>query len=205
MCEIGIEIDRMSSTLNGNILIRVKETKNGAKQKLVGTIMDQLKTVENEAVITKTKGIVLTDVDCDIDHEQLTNTLSNLLGIAKEEIQSNPFRYMRRGNQMVTVFLPSEAADRAINLKKIKIGWTSCLVKERVEPPFCRKCQIFGNTTPNCKETTFKPRRCLGCGEGHPTKECTSNKEFCVTCNTDGHRANSMRCPTYKRLVNAKP
>lgn len=75
-----------------------------------------------------------------------------------------------------------------------------------IEPPRkidelvqCYRCQQFGHTKTYCK----KPYRCVKCGLGHPTAECTkqvSSPPQCVHC-LQNHTANYKGCKIYKELV----
>jgi hypothetical protein len=202
--QLGVEVKHMSATLNGHVRIRVTERNPGSKRAMVEKIQDLVKSADKASISHRTKGIVIMDLDCDVDKDELIKTLRTELNLPTEDIYVNPFRRMRMGNQMVTVFLPREAADRAVEMRRIKIGWTQARIKERYDPPFCQKCQVFGHNTATCKTTEFTSKRCLNCGEGHPTSQCTNPNEYCITCKTPGHRANSMRCPVYKELINGR-
>lgn len=169
---------------------------------MLNMIRETVKSAENSHISQRTKGIVLLDVEHDISQEELIQTLCSTLEVNATDIKVNPFRPMRRGNQMVTVFLHIPSAERAIHMSKIRLGWTYCRVKERSDPPFCQKCRTYGHHTHTCSEKAIIKRRCLKCGGDHATNVCTSSSEFCITCNIEGHRANSMRCQKYKALIN---
>lgn len=199
--EMGVEIKGINSTLNGHVLIKLSETTPGGKQEMLNKIRDTVTSADKTQISRRTKGIVLLDVEHGISQEELLGTLSTILETEESAITANPFRPMRSGNQMVTIFLPPPLAERAIGLGKIRLGWTVCRVKERADPPFCQKCQIYGHPTHTCLAKSVVKRRCLKCGGEHTTNACNSKSEFCISCNTDGHRANSMRCPKYKALI----
>ena len=133
--EIGVTVKRINSTLTGNVRIQLAETKEGGRQKMVERIRAQVKTAEETKIQRRTKGIVIMEMEDDIDSDFVKGCLSSALNIDSEDIRTNPIRKMQRGTQMVTVFLPHEAATAAITMGKIKIGWTMCPVKERSDPP----------------------------------------------------------------------
>lgn len=199
---LGVEVKVINSTLNGHVRIRVTEKTPGAKQHMIQKIRETVTSAETTTVTQKTKGVVIMDIDCDVEERELLLALSSILDTPKEDIKANPFKNMKMCNQMVTVFLPIEAAEKVIQMGKIKIGWTHCRVKERYDPPFCQKCQVFGHLTYTCASTTLTTRKCLNCGGEHKTSQCSSKKEFCITCKTEGHRANAMKCPVYRKLIN---
>ena len=203
--ELGVDIKKLTNTLSGNVRIQVTEKIPGAKNAMIERINSTVTLAEKATLSQKTKGIVLMDLDTDTTEEDIQVALESSLGLEPGTARVNPTRNMNRGTLMATAFLPVEAALRAIKERRIKVGWSYCHVKERTEPPFCNKCQVYGHLTKDCKETVIHKRRCLRCGdEHHRTFECKSDTEKCFSCNTSGHRANSMKCPVYKALVNAK-
>lgn len=63
----------------------------------------------------------------------------------------------------------------------------------------CFRCQEFGHTKSYCR----KPFRCVKCGLGHPTAECTKPQTTppkCVHCLQD-HTASYKGCKIYQDLV----
>lgn len=200
--DFGVVVKKVRSTMKGNVKVELKETTPGGRQKMIEKINEKVTSAKCALAPQRTKGIVLMDLEDDIKEENVCDALKKEFGVATNLIKLNPLRKMRRGTQMITAFLPWDAAINAIKLGKIKIGWTYCSIKERCDPPFCTKCQRYGHMLHNCQEEVAAKRKCLRCGEEHPTKECKSEHEYCITCNFTGHRANSMKCPTYKQLVN---
>ncbi|UYV81233.1 hypothetical protein LAZ67_20000416 [Cordylochernes scorpioides] len=82
-----------------------------------------------------------------------------------------------------------------------------CDMKCRVEayrapkgPGQCHRCQNFGHSKFECRETKFECRetpKCVKCGENHFTSECSKQKEVlpkCANC-LGQHTANWRGCP----------
>lgn len=66
----------------------------------------------------------------------------------------------------------------------------------------CFRCQDYGHTKSYCK----KNFRCVKCGQGHPTAECTKTPDIppkCALC-SNSHTASYKGCSTYQRLLSAK-
>lgn len=199
--DIGVKIQSMSKTTKGDLKITYigKEPKDNSLMKSIAKSVDTKVTS-----LYQTKGIVVFDIEDDIEEGEIMETLAVNLDISKETIHLNPLRKMLRGTKMVTAYLPVRAALEAIRLKRIKLGWTYCRIKEKIDPDFCTKCQTFGHLHDQCKEKSLSDRKCMRCGEvSHATREC-KNEEKCFTCKKSGHRANSARCPTYKQLLQDK-
>ncbi|KAK9732107.1 Laminin EGF domain [Popillia japonica] len=52
-----------------------------------------------------------------------------------------------------------------------------------------------------CRAQADRSGDCIRCGEsGHKGKECT-NRNRCTTCNVDGHRADQIKCPKFKKKI----
>lgn len=78
-----------------------------------------------------------------------------------------------------------------------------------IEPPKrfddlvqCFRCQEFGHTKSYCR----KPFRCVKCGLGHATTECTKPANAppkCLHC-LSNHTASYKGCSIYQKLVNKK-
>lgn len=86
-----------------------------------------------------------------------------------------------------------------------------CNLKIQVEPLRkrtgiiqCHKCQMFGHIQKNC----FIQYKCMKCGEGHSTHECTKPKTTPPKCaNCDGeHLSTHIKCPQNpNNPINKKP
>ncbi|UYV74205.1 BRPF1 [Cordylochernes scorpioides] len=65
-------------------------------------------------------------------------------------------------------------------------------------PGQCHRCQNFGHSQFECRETP----KCVKCGENHFTSECTKEKEVPPKCeNCQGQYAASWRgCPLYRKI-----
>lgn len=199
--EVGIQINKVTETEKGHVRIQIRETRTGAKKMMLDQI-SQVKSAKSAFNVQRTKGIVIFDIDPDVDANEVKEILKEELKIDAEQIRMNPLRETKRGTMMLSVFLPENIAREAIQMKKIKIGWTMCQIKERVEVPHCMNCSKVGHTKRECKEETC-PEKCLRCGDEHQTKTCTSDKEYCISCGEAGHRANAFKCPVYKNVINA--
>lgn len=198
--EVGVQINRVNRTTNGQIKIQLKENCPGAKKRMLD-IIQNIKSADKVTEVHKTKGIVIMHIENDTDIEEIRKSITTELGVEPDQIRTNPTRQMKHGTKMISVFLPVQAANEAIRRAKLKIGWTRCTVKERVEAPWCRNCKRIGHHQRDCKEETVNVL-CLRCGGEHETRVCTSENEFCITCRVDGHRANGFKCPIYRTFIN---
>lgn len=66
----------------------------------------------------------------------------------------------------------------------------------------CYRCQDYGHTKSYCR----KSFRCVKCGLGHATAECTKSAEVppkCVHC-SNNHTANYRGCTVYQKLIQTR-
>lgn len=67
----------------------------------------------------------------------------------------------------------------------------------------CQRCQQYGHSKNNC----MRPFRCVKCGEGHKTSDCSKKDRNtpakCALCSCD-HPANYKGCQVYKEILARK-
>lgn len=198
--DIGVHVKKIHKTQAGAMRLSVVETTPGGRQMLLQKIEDALPKEANIRVAVQTKGIIITDIEEDVAADEVKSALAAEVGVESGSIRLSQFRMSMRGTKSATVFLPTVAAENAIKMRRMKLGWTSCLIRERIDPPLCGKCQAYGHRTGACSQRENAKRRCFKCGdENHMVKECP-NQECCFTCGGE-HRANSMRCAKFRDLV----
>lgn len=199
--ESGVAIKKLSKSSNGNVKLLLTENKSGGKERFLEEIKNKISCAQNAALQTKQQGVIIFDLEEDVSQDEVKKTISEELNTSAGDIGVNEIRKTRAGANMVTVYLPSEKARQLIAMKRIKIGWTPCRIKEKFDPQLCFRCQSFGHLSSTCKNERVAGRRCLKCGEiGHVAKDC-KKEDSCFMCNCTGHRANSMVCAKYRELV----
>lgn len=93
----------------------------------------------------------------------------------------------------------------------LKINWmfnTRVKIEKflRRDDPQCFKCQRLGHFSSGCEMEV----KCVKCAQGHPSNECTLNKDSskellkCVLCGQVGHPASYRGCPKIKEMVKNK-
>lgn len=103
--------------------------------------------------------------------------------------------------QTALVDLPEETASKLLAAKHIRIGWSNCAIREKVNLTRCYRCLEFGHRARECKSEKNRMEDCLNCGaSGHKSNEC-KNSPSCIICGVEGHRADSIRCPQYKAEI----
>ena len=109
------------------------------------------------------------------------------------------------GTQIAKISLPAEAARKALEMGKIKIGWSLCRIRETM----CYRCLEYGHMAKLCTAEKDRSRLCRKCGvEGHISKSCAAEPN-CMLCKSNGgtdlkHIAGSYRCPVFKKALSMR-
>ncbi|CAH1107096.1 unnamed protein product [Psylliodes chrysocephalus] len=139
------------------------------------------------------------DVDAVTSAEEIARAVGAYTGAEAVEVRS--LRPMEGGRQAATVELDEEEANKLFKEKEVRIGWTRCRVKERVDVGRCYRCGSINHIARDCKEPPMG-EKCRKCGdEGHKAADCKEEKLYCWTCKTDGHRNASFKCPVFRNAV----
>lgn len=196
--EVGVRVQRMKKTSKGDLLLEVNGRENASKLKKA--ISDKTDGTE---VIMKTNDTIIhiNDIDADINTEGLKQEIiKQKSGLEEGDIKVLSLRPTWNGNQTATVVLRKGVAEDFISRGKVKIGWTFCRVRKRVQLTRCFRCLNFGHRALECKGED-RSSICIKCGKpGHQAKTCNSDP-FCTTCEVGGHRADQTKCPHFRKLI----
>ena len=196
----GATVERVEQLRGGAARISLTETEKGGGERFQKKIEEFIPTdckVKSGARLT---ALVIKDIGEEVEAEEILNLFHLEFGIDRNQMHVNNFKRRNRGVKDVTIFVPAGRAREILNTKRIRLGWNSCRIIERVQAPFCEKCQTIGHIARGCTKEVV-PKRCRNCGgQDHLVVACT-NGAHCFTCGSDGHRFNSMGCPRYREIV----
>jgi len=111
-----------------------------------------------------------------------------------------------QGTQTATLILPKDIAEQILKLNKIRIGWSICRLRAKVEPRRCYRCLSFGHIASRCRSKHDATKLCFNCGgENHASKDCKLTA-VCILCKRSGeqntaHSTLSKLCPRYIEAV----
>jgi acylphosphatase len=201
--DLGIKIKNIREAKNGNIEITAAG-KNEGKEAFIKLIEEKMQgTVEAQKFKPKRK-IFTKDLHETTTGEEVRETLSKLFG--KKRVDANDISVSmatkpnKGGKLFAIVNLPIDAANILMKMAKLTVGWSECRIEDMNTPRRCYRCLRFGHVRAECKSEKSLEDCCLKCGRaGHTARLCT-DEPYCIACDVEGHRADEMACPEYKKV-----
>ncbi|KAI5746676.1 hypothetical protein M8J77_006252 [Diaphorina citri] len=191
---MGVGIKSVKLTKDNNVVIVTEEGKADMLHKEIAT---KVKGVETKVTGNNTNVMIL-DVDASMSGKEIEEYIRKETKEFETEVRS--VRTSKAGTQVATVSMPKRTASMLLSEGDIKIGWTRCRVKPKVDVMRCYNCLKLGHHSDICRETRVE-KRCLNCAQhGHMARECTS-VSYCTTCESTGHRCDSTLCPSFRKLI----
>lgn len=109
------------------------------------------------------------------------------------------------GTQTAAIRLPVDAANKLVEIGKIKVGWAVGTLRAtpRVAKQMerCFRCIEFGHQARSCKGPD-RSTLCWRCGgSGHVARDCTKQPRcmFCKPEDGNDHSTGGFKCPMYKK------
>lgn len=209
--ELSIGIKRMRSTKNGDIIIKCptqvegEKLKNAAINQLADTCI--VETITKRLPRLKVVGVEKKNLSNDSNEIEQSIRKQNKWIKDNEDLKVTYIKtFEKNKNSNATIYLECSANlyHKAINEKKIYLGWQRCPVYEELSIQKCFTCQEYFHKTPNCNN----PIACVAYSESHDVSEWSETVKKCKNCvlannkyhtnyNTN-HAANDIDCPTYQ-------
>lgn len=199
--KLNVQVRNINRSKTGEIRIKVKSAKDNGTQDFKNAIMNggfgKLEIYEER------KNIIVKDIDELTEPEDIAQGILTTLNKTDITVDVKNLKKTRANVQMAIVTVPLTDANRLLEKRRIKIGWSSCRIEEFINPRRCFKCLGFGHLAADCcnKESGIRDE-CLRCGsKEHRAKTCDSEVFKCYVCQIEGHRADTMACPSYRKVV----
>lgn len=198
--EIGVKVQNMGKTQNGEIRITIKENRDGAKENFFRAIEKEVKKPPTiKPVLTLTK-MILKDLEESIGVEDIQEALQETIkGPTAKYIKVDAPYTSEKGNTTAVYYIDRSDVPEILQKGKIKIGWLQCRTEKHIVLPSCRNCQRIGHDAKYCDLPYSKEKICHKCAQmGHTAGACRSETRACYNCRQTGHAASSMVCPYYR-------
>jgi hypothetical protein len=199
--KIGVVVRELRKTRKGDMLVTLD--KGEEKNKLKQEIEKEMQGVIASDVRRGDKTLHVMDMDAVITEEELLAEMVNQFQVSEKDMLIKNIRPTSSGKQKATIMCNYDVAQKILDVGKVKIGWISCRIKERVTIQRCYRCHGYGHSARDCKGPNRK-NACFRCEkEGHRADSC-QNEEFCCDCDKEGHRAGTLKCPSYRKILRSK-
>lgn len=193
--EIGVDIKDISKTRKGQLLVRVGNGVQKTKE-LREKIKEKLPEVST-SLLRNDKVLHIKGMDETITEGEIVGAIATVISVEKDSFKVSSVRPSFGGKRNATIIMNENDAEKLIKTGAIRIGWTSCKIKERKPDTRCYKCWGYGHTKAKCSGPD-RQTMCLKCAkQGHKAIECPNNP-YCIHCKTDEHQTGSSRCPLDK-------
>lgn len=196
---IDVTVRNIKRTKDGSVLI----VTTGNTDRLRKEIEDNVGGIRTQ--VGGRKSIEILDLDPTVTKTEVIDEIKKVASSHEQEDTTvDGLRTTNSGFQIAYLTVPRSLGERLIQVGALRIGWTSCRVKEKINIDRCINCLQVGHHSSKCKEPKTTVVKCLRCTEsGHIAKDCV-NERYCVKCGIKGHRNDTFACPHYRELVLGK-
>lgn len=204
---LGKDVATIRKTRKGELLIELCKTEHQNVEDYRNAVKAALGETADVRSLKQEIFLEIKDLDEITTREDVHEALVNLTEETKG-LQISAVKSVRRsygGTQTATIGVSTETAKKLMEVRKIKIGWTICRIRQKL-PRKCFKCLEYGHNAANCKSKADYSKCCLKCGvNGHKMRDCAIKKPTCLICSGDessrNHLTGSSYCPKYKKAL----
>lgn len=200
-----IRIDSITKSDKGEVILKVNGSEKASRERFQEELKEKMKDIAQDTRRQKKQTILLIDLDTTVTTNEIKTVLTDEL--ERESLTGGEFdikianRTSEAGTKIAFVSVGVEEAMILLEKRRVGTGWLRWRVRELITPRKCIKCRRVGHEADTCKEKATN-KACYNCGNtDHVAKDCKEDSR-CYLCEEIGHRAETMRCPVYRELVN---
>lgn len=198
---VGEKVTRIKKNQKGQLMLELKREENGGSEGIREAVSNVLENIATVKVLTQEMTIVCKDMEETTTKEEMLGALQKEFGWSSlPETAIKSMRPSFGGTQIAVLKLPFEQAKKALEIGRVRIGWTMCKLREVKRTSQCFRCLDFGHMAKDCKNED-RSKKCRRCGEeGHFARSCR-NSPRCMLCKNGDepmqHVTGSSRCLRY--------
>ncbi|XP_062713362.1 uncharacterized protein LOC134290278 [Aedes albopictus] len=200
--ELGEDVKKIRRTRNGEMILELRRDPKGSSssykeltEKAMGDKVEVRALCPEATLLCKDLDEVTSEQEVEVAMKEQCE-----LGEARMTIR---VRNGPSGTKVASIKLPIDAANKALRVGKIKIGWCVCPLSISQQPEVCFKCLEYGHLARDCKGPD-RSKLCRRCGEeGHKAQDCRKSPKCLICANTENsnHPTGGRRCPAFKQLL----
>lgn len=199
LSQIGVEVKKVKKTQAGELLMTFRGG-SGKTETLKQSIMESIKDARVRSLGQPGLTFQVYGVDAVTTTQEIRETISKTIAEEIDKVVVKAVRATTNDEQVATVWVEKQVAQKLRAVKALKIGWNYCRVREWLNVPRCHKCQTYGHLAGAC-DGPDRTSCCWNCGrEGHRAAECDKEKS-CIACKKEGHKTGSGQCPIFRKLL----
>lgn len=196
----GVQIQRVVNTKKGEVAIKIVEIAKDGLQTFSKELGEKVEMAAKAEIQEQLETVVIRDIDDIVTEDDLKIAIEDKIGT---DVPYKLNIIQRRSGASYThayLLMPVRSVSQLLKNRRIRAGWSSCRIERKVSPLRCFNCCKYGHTAKECKNASRK-NICWKCGElDHKAVDCV-NEERCHECEVSGHRADSSKCPTYRKML----
>ncbi|XP_070139961.1 uncharacterized protein [Drosophila kikkawai] len=201
---LGNCVKKVRRTTNGNLLLEMaKDSAESAAsmRTSIAQVLGDTAEVRTMSEDSKVSILEIRELDALTKEPEIVAAIAEQFSLDGAKVKVRSLRPGYAESQTAIISLPCPLAKAVLKRGSLRIGWTSCTIRERTGPPRCYRCLEAGHLASNCKSVTDRSGCCIRCGEsGHKAAKCP-NEQKCFLCAASGknktrHQAGSKSCPS---------
>nr|AAM50567.1 AT22983p [Drosophila melanogaster] len=138
--------------------------------------------------LTQSKVFLIRDLDELTTEDELKSALEAQAEIPAAVVAIKSLRKTQYGGKTAVIAVPANLADPLI--KRGRVGWSQCLIKELEPRQRCFRCLEEGHIAAHCRSTVDRSQCCFRCGTAGHKAECPKEAK-CFLCASRGNQATS--------------
>ena len=198
----GVVIEKIDKTKRGDIQVKIKSNEENLRKDFRERLKNKMENKANVGRKIRSQTIMIMNVDETTNIDEIKAIVHGEIGEqAQDEMQLRLSSVSNeRGLKHAFLTLEENKARLLLQKRKIGDGWNRWRVRQLETLPKCYRCHRVGHIAIKCNKKGNE-ELCHKCGEqGHLRSNC-KNAERCYLCDENGHKAETIKCPEYRRLL----